>query len=615
MLRKSFDLQFFLVAIFCFFASPAIAISDTCWALQLNGIDPEPYTQGKHISKSATLSDGFVICGTTYRDIFPSKDGNTIGRTTYGGIYLAKYDFDGNLKWLDYGIDPSYMLRQYDNLTVTTDPYDNIYICGIFPYDQRFYFNGGSSYVNIAATTDPGTSGFSFIAKLNSAGQVIWHTSVAHDQPTNITWSPNNRLIVSGNSETDDAVYIKGTVSDTISRHQVSIFSSLYNHVQFLYWLDTAGNLIKHSKINEQAVNYRGVTSMGTDANSNLYVCGMYEEVLCLPDVGMTDSIYLAPDTSGPRFYVAKYDSAGQTQWIVRDQKRLTLGSGSTPNSMSVATNGTVYVSADAGYWGATDSVYFYNSDRSVSMVHNGPWMVYSINTNGFLKWEQGGNFQGFGSGVCIKDGIVTSSAFKSEAAPAWFKDTIYSANNANLYFPFTYDGMIIARFDTVGNVLSAVRGGYSNGPLRYGDGGITPGNGGSVIVYGDASKYSITDSVVFFLDTLDFNGVDGWIVKFNEGDCSLPTVDVGQITPHADLLIYPNPIFNSDNTPLCIRSSTPLSSVVLYNTIGAKCVAWNNLELKQNTLQLPQLPAGMYFVQCTAADGATIQTRKLIVK
>ncbi len=588
---------------------------DTCWAFYIDGTDPSPYTQGKNISKAATLSDGFVICGTEYEDIFPSRHGSSIGRTTYGGIYIAKYNFEGKLVWLDYGIDPMYVMRQQDNLTVTTDPFDNIYICGIFPFDAFFYYNGGMSSSHIAATDTTSDPGYSFIAKLDKNGSLIWHTSVAGDQPTNIAYAPDNQLIVAGKSEEDNAIYIKGTIADTISRHQISIFSSTYNNIQFLYWLDTAGNLLKHTKINEQATNYRGVTGMTADAASNLFILGQYEDVISFPSVGMTDSIYLAPDTLGPRLYVAKYDSAGHPLWTVHDKKRPDLGDGSTPSSICAGPDGTIYVSTEADYWNSSDSLYFFNKDHSVEKVQHGPWMVYSISNSGFLKWAAGGNFLGYG-GVITHDSIVTSIAYKSQASPVWFNDTIYAANNNNLYFPTSNANFFIANFDTAGNVLGATKAGYSNGPMNYLDLNLIPGNNGSVIVYGDAEKYNGTDSMVVFYDTLNFDGIDGFVAKFNVGGCDLPsaTAIANYGSSGAVLKLYPNPYNECDNDPLTVESNEIIESATLYNIVGMKCGEWIELNSRNFVLNLPGVTSGMYFLNCKRPDGTYLATLKLVI-
>lgn len=617
MINCIFSKGLFPALLFALFSNSLSAqvTSDSCWAFSIDAIDV--YSQGPNIAKAATLSDGFVICGNSYRQIFPNLHGAPVGRGGWGGIYLAKYDFTGKLIWLDEGVDPGFASLPWDRITLTADAYDNIYICGQFPSSALFYYNGGASSVHIAATDSAASAGTSFIAKLNPSGNVIWHTSVALDEPTNITWSPNNQLAVIGNSETDDAVYIKGNVVDTISRHQVSIMSTLYNHIQFFYWLDTAGNLVKHTKINEKAVNYTGVANMAADSHSNVFVCGQYERTLSLPAAGVPDSLYLSPDTLGPRFYMAKYDSAGTPLWIVRDRQQfisMSMAAGTYPLGLAIGGDGTAYVATQAPSWYHNDSVVFYNSDNSATKVRKGPWIIYSIDGNGLLKWAGGGNYHP--GGLCVKDSIVTGVAYLDASSPAWYNDTIYSANGHNLYYPVTQANVFIAKFDTAGNIFSAAKAGYSNGPMAYPSLNVIPGNNGSSIVYGEGQRYSGTDSIVVFNNTLNFNGTDGFVATFGSGECDMPILAVNStVNKNVSLACYPNPIFIGETETAMVESDEVIGSMALYNLLGVKCGEWNNLNKPVVPIKMGNMPAGFYLLKCRRPDGTEAGTIKVILQ
>lgn len=98
--------------------------------------------------------------------------------------------------------------------------------------------------------------------------------------------------------------------------------------------------------------------------------------------------------------------------------------------------------------------------------------------------------------------------------------------------------------------------------------------------------------------------------VKFRIGDadCFLNT----EKEEKAEISAYPNPTNNLFNIVLS-NVSAETYTVQLFNVVGERVLA-QNLVNGQNTLDVADLPAGVYFY--TIFDGnSTVETKKLIVK
>jgi len=525
--------RFLLIAILIFNPrfSNAQSGSDPCWAFSIDGNDPPwPGTENPNISDAGKMSDGFVIAGTAYQDVFPSRNGHRVGRTNYGGLYIAKYDFNGDLEWLDYGIDSNYLgISQKVNInSVAVDGNDNIYICGLFRTGGRFWYNGGASQVKIATSDTSVNTNYTtyFIAKLDKHGNVLWH-SETDGQPWDIAYAPNGTVVVAG----EWGSYYE-QAKDTTHLTTAPPFS--YINEQYLLWIDTlSGKLKKYSRINENGPNYEGIVDIVTDKLSNVFAVGGFDRDIRFYAPGKTDSLSIGPTNPGgfgDLFYGVKYDSTGKPQWVVSDFHG--FHQGMRPADVQSDADGNYYVVGNDGFWYGNDTSRFYNADSSSVVLTKGAARLYKIDKNGFLTWYTGGGIT-TGTGICVTDtgiSMIGFSYFGNRTTP--LNDTFYSANGNGFFkLPNENPSIAIANYDTDGNIINASCTGISNGPIMYGYIHAILGDNRSKILFGDGSRYNGTDSTVYYRDTVLFNGIDGLVIKSTPGICD--TVNMPPIPPH----------------------------------------------------------------------------------
>lgn len=499
-----------LVVLFCVFSSnTAIAQTGSCWAFSLDGIDPQwPGYYNQQISGAARLADGFVICGTKYNHVFSSRDGNKVGRTNFGGAYIAKYDFSGNLKWLNYTIDSTYLVSSnWPTITkVAVDANDNIYICGQVSTKSKYYYNNGLSSTRISTndTTNLNKIYGYFIAKLDKNGSVIWHTHL-NNQPTHIAYAKNGRLAVNCAVSAFESYYNKGL--DTIFTHSQGLQN--FEITQSVYWINPLdGTLKSWSDIREKSTNFAGATDLTADNEGNVILTGQYEHWMKFFAPDNKDSLTVGTSTVsyGSKLFIVKYDTSGKPMWLAHSKKRV------TPTSVSISKSGEIYASVHPQF--GNDTILIYGSDNASLRVSNEMYNLLAINANGQIKWAAKGGMAS-GLGVHASDSIISVFGYNPPSTTK-INDTFYAANLINnFYLPHASPNFALVYYDTSGNVLHATRAGVSNGPIMHqSEAKILPVAPGEIIIAGDAKCYNGTDSLIIYDDTLRLNGSDGFIIK-----------------------------------------------------------------------------------------------------
>lgn len=514
------------------------SVSATCWA-QLMDANDIPFTGAENlgIEKGIRVADGFILCGNASETIFPSRNGDTVGRTDFGGPFIAKYDFSGNLIWLDYGKADNFgfNIGYYNSIkSVSADSSGAIYIVGNMPVTAYFFYNHGQDSVRISALNNSvQPENRDFIAKLNPQGIPVWHTTTYGTAISLVTSLPDKGIVVAGSIEYYGAGYVKN--SDTTNTFQFS--TPWPGHMQFLYWIDSLGNLKKYTYTVEQATNEHGFDHMEADAQGNVIIAGRYEKKATFYDVGHTDSTVIAEANQtmyGEKLYVVKYDTAGKVIWKVRDQGSLGFSqpnTGSSPLDMCLGKDGEIYVLSRNGFVGfPSDTLYFFNADSSIISLKKGYTNLYCIDKNGILKWGTR-QYADYGHTIGASDsGVVFagSHAF-NYGVPVGFSDTLYSANNqANFVVNVDNPTLFFVKYDTAGTIHDGGAIGISNGYVQY-HLNIVSAPDDSWILFGDVSQLNQTHHVKFYNDSLAFNGGgDNFMLRYKFNICDSLTESEG---------------------------------------------------------------------------------------
>ncbi|WP_192849056.1 SBBP repeat-containing protein, partial [Rufibacter roseus] len=209
------------------------------------------------------------ITGAFYETAyFGSSSTVTLNR---GGIYIAKYNAEGNLQWNT--VVPSPGDAQSSNITV--DKAGNIFITG--NYEESITF-GDTTFTTIG-------SGDIFIAKYNAQGAVQWARRAGAQQ-----YDTSIGLAI----DADGNAYITGLFSGPGSFGNINFtneagdgFIASYNSFGALLWVNKIAG-----------TGFSGISGIAVDNSKSLYLTGLFEGEITVGDTSFS--------ASGGGMFVAK---------------------------------------------------------------------------------------------------------------------------------------------------------------------------------------------------------------------------------------------------------------------------------------------------------------------
>jgi hypothetical protein len=322
------------------------------WAKQSISSPTNNYSNSSSV---ATDKDGDVyICGSFSSTI-------TFGSFTLnnGGIFLVKYDSNGNALWAKQG-EPNSELSGGEGNTVTTDKNDNVYITGCF-FDTLSF--GSTTLIDAYG----GYQYSCFIAKYSSSGNVIWAKQTAN---TTINGDCTANAIV---TDKENSIYITGSFGDSVEFGSTILYNTQYPFSAFLAKYDSNGNAIWAY----QSSPLWSGTGLASDAHNHIYMVGQDYWNWTIYDTLLFDgsTFYVNPSAISASF-IMELNTSGQ------------LLCGSLINNVGQG--------ADSGTGVASDSTgtYVYVASALNDSVFCGPDTLVSTGMfqNSFLgRWQNCG--------------------------------------------------------------------------------------------------------------------------------------------------------------------------------------------------------------------------------
>ncbi len=296
------------------------------WAESSTGFNYE-YGCGVIADTSGNIFVGGRLGGTA------NFGGKTVTGTGANNPIIGKFDSSGKAIWLDinnYSGGFDYMW------SICRDQNNNVY---------------GTGTVNSGSST--------FVEKYNNAGTLRW-------DPT--PGSGGAEGIAADNS---DNVYIVGQFSGSATFGSVTVTDAGSGGSVYLVKLDSSGNFLWGKTINGNG----SVTSVDvvTDNSGNLYIIGQYNGTYTF------DTITSPASTGISNFYIAKYDTAGNIQWITTASDAGEWGPQWEPHAIQIDPCGNIYVT------GMFEGLAQFGT-FSVNSVGDEDMFVAKVLSNG--KWE-----------------------------------------------------------------------------------------------------------------------------------------------------------------------------------------------------------------------------------
>jgi hypothetical protein len=282
-------------------------------------------------------------------DFNPGPAIDSLPRSLYTDIFIAKYDANGNFNWVK-GLHSGASEVIND---IVSDAAGNIYVCGNFESSVLDFDPDTSTAERYRQSLGAGTD--FFIAKYTTDGSFLWANTYGH--PTYINSSNTaDRLRLDANNDIIVAGGISGEVDfnadaavDTLGFASQAIGFPLY----FAKYSGTNGNYIFAKALFGQSVNY--VRGLGLDDAGNIYVASNFEQ-FCDADPGAgTDTL----STTGSSILLAEYGPTGNYIW----GKLIESNGVPYVSNICVLPDGTMYTTGrvlfatDFDLTAATDSV------------------------------------------------------------------------------------------------------------------------------------------------------------------------------------------------------------------------------------------------------------------
>jgi gliding motility-associated-like protein len=244
----------------------------------------------------------------------------TFGTTTLfsngnSDIFIAKYNSAGVVKWA-VKAGGSMADRAY---SIKVDNSGNLYITG-------FYY--GSATFGTATINSISNSQDVFIAKYNTAGNLIWVKSVGgSDAETGngITADKDGNVIVTGQFK-GTATFGTQTLTSTLDTAGLPSFDI------FTTKFDAAGNFLWVEQ-GKAKFDDRGLDIAVDDAN-NIFVVGQFSDTVEF------DVVHNNPASSAG--YLMKYDASGNEKWFVKMIAHQTI-----VNGIAIDQNNNVLITGD----------------------------------------------------------------------------------------------------------------------------------------------------------------------------------------------------------------------------------------------------------------------------
>lgn len=279
------------------------------------------------------------------------KDTSTFsGTTIYGNgnrdIFIAKYDMNGNFKWVNHAGSAG----RDEAKAIKCDTAGNVYIAGM--YEDSAIFDSSIllsplSYFNV------------FLAKYAPDGSLIWVKSSGGDYD-DVAWALT--------LDDEDKIYITGEFNASayfdsiqlITTGQSNIFIACYNSSGNVEWVTSAGG-----PLNDRA---RGIGCDGT----NLYITGQFS-------TSANFGPYTVTGIDSAEIFMAKISNTGNFEWAtsvggIHDApEQLGYESG---NGICAEPSGNVYATGtliSGGDFGNLSVFPYSRTDIFITKISQGP--------------------------------------------------------------------------------------------------------------------------------------------------------------------------------------------------------------------------------------------------
>lgn len=426
-------------------------------------------------------------------------------------IYLAKFNCNRNLVWVNRIGGTSAEAGDFNCLAVKYDNAGNIYVTGAFSGTATLTSTLGSSKTLTSAGSDD-----IFFAKYKTQGELLWAIRAGgtdRDEGTNIAIDYSGDIILCGFfSATATWGTTSGATLSTTSGGRTDACIAKYNPSGKPIWAKTA------SSQGEEIV-----TCLAIDKQNNIYSAGNY--ACCSGGTATfgTKSITNQPGMWGA--FIAKMNANGNWVWVNGMGKTVSEAG----SACVVDDSGNVFFS---GHFDGNTSISSSLPGSAISLTNNGSYDIFlsKYDTAGVLKWAK--RFGGSGSDanrdllLNTRGNIVITGEFNNTVD---FSGTsLTSSGGSDVY---------IAEYTKSGNLVQCIKGGGPGADMGL---CMSQDSRGQIYVAG-----LYTSSARFGAFTLTGQGAEeSFVVKLSSGTSF-------SLSPQLSALCQGDSVILTTSTPL----------------------------------------------------------------
>ncbi|MCF8459623.1 MAG: T9SS type A sorting domain-containing protein [Flavobacteriales bacterium] len=281
-------------------------------------------------------------------------------------VFIAKLDSSGTCLWAEsYGGTTPGAERPRD---MVIDHDGNLVIIGNFFGSTTF---GGTTYNSMLEGSDI------FVLKTDPSGNHLWSKAflgTGYDIPMGVAVDPNNNIIVSG-FHSSSSLMLDGIEISTNSNNATE---------SLIFKLSASGN-VQWARKGGASGFFSGNSSMdvAVDASGNAYMTGFFGTSVVFDNITVTGTNYNS-------YYLAKYSSSGQIQWVKKG-----LGPNAELGGFGVAVSPDNRIATTGFFEGAVDFGAITSPNTSGRTI-----FIFEYDESGNVLWHAfGSDSSQWGSG------------------------------------------------------------------------------------------------------------------------------------------------------------------------------------------------------------------------
>ncbi|PCJ27667.1 MAG: hypothetical protein COA97_03350 [Flavobacteriales bacterium] len=484
-------------------------------------------------------------------------------------VFILKLDSTGAGAWIKQIGDISYD----EGFSITIDAFGDVLVTGRFTNTVDFGLGGNATYLS----SSPLWKSDVFILKINTNGNLIWAKSmggVENDASKSIATDKVGNVYTTG--------FYQGAGPADFDPG-AGVFN-LSGGGYFIQKLDKNGNFFwAKGGIGGRA----GGDDIAVDEFGSVLVTGSY--------FGTTDfdpgpNTFNVTSSNSNDIYIQKLDSNGNFIWAK------SMGGASNDAGVAITTDSFGNVYTTGMFSGTADFDPGIGSD-SLTPVGSLDVFIQKLDSNGDLVWAKsvGGTSMEVGTDITVD---INNNIYLT----GWFRDTVDFDSGVGVFNLSAFEGAAFAlKLNSLGDFkwAKSFAGSAGSGRALFVDQKLSVYVVGSFTGTADLDPDTSTNIVVSGGGSRDY-----FIIKLSQ-DFPVGIVDRREVK---NLTIYPNPASQQitiDNKQITIAS-------IEINDITGKLI--KTINPTTNTVDVSDLPSGIYFLQITTANG-TIITQKFIKK